>query len=269
MKRIFDIQHFTRLFINEWMVNKKRVALNWAGMLGIPLLYFSLFASMGDTVSPSGTFMFFYTIILAFQAVMINMHYSDFTSKEKTQSLLLLPASQTEKYTAKFVCGIIIYPLIAIIYLYLMMQITVRYNEWAHVIFGKNQPSSEDWIRYLFDDKILILSLICIWFFSSSAFLWGALTFRKWSIVKTYLFWIVFSIVLFPLTGCIYALISGHFPQSYAPLLYIGEYVDTTSSDHFGYSLLNNYPYFLHWLGIFMGVFLMVISRIKFNEKTI
>ncbi len=267
MNMTFNIQRFTRLFINEWLINKKKLALFWGGMVAFPALFFMLTAVSKTAVISILGFSFFFTLVMIFQALIISVHYHDLTSKNQTQSLLLLPASQTEKFMAKFINCAVIFPLLALCYIWIMMQVTDLYNDWAKLTFNLGKPEN-DWLRQIVEFDMIWISLICAWIFNIAIFLWGAHTFKKWIIVKTFLFWLIFTLLLIPITGCIYALMSGHFPKVYIPFI-INDQVGPDYNWNFSYSVLFQNPFLYHWISVIISLLLIIIARVKYNEKTV
>ncbi len=105
--------------------------------------------------------------------------------------------------------------------------------------------------------------ILIVWFFVSSVYYWGAMTFKKYACLKAVLCWIIFMLLLVPVFYCIVSLIFGQVPVFYFP--FAGMRFEGLQE----IIILSYYPYLLFRVGVFVSIALLIISRVKFNEKTI
>ncbi len=265
MNTSFDIHRFCKLFANEWRINGKWIGLLWGGLSGLLIIFFLVAASWKNQIYNELIFMVTFLLVLVFHGLIVSIHFGDFTSKSRAQAQLLLPASKTETFFSKFIITHLIYPALAILFIYIVLHVANAYNHWIVRVLGEGTVfNNGNWIPSILQDGFFVLSCACIWLCAASALLWGSFTFKKLAMVKTFLFWFILFLLLIPVIGFLYFIMSGYYPEYYAPFFIIQE-----RNPSVYYSLIDKYPYFLHWLGLFISISLIIISRVKYNEKTI
>ncbi len=263
----FNMPRLGKLISNEYYVNNKKILLGLGMMLGIALAYFGIAAVSRVHAGTNFTSTLFFLLILIFQGIMINTCFSEFSSKPKTQTFLLIPASKLEKFVAKFSYCMVIFPLIFLLYHFLVVEMSFIYNGWATKVFHLTDVSGRDGASL---ERIYrmesVTTMVTVWFFAASAFLCGAQYFKKRSHTKTVLIVLAFIILCVVIIRPFYLLASGHMPTMSVPFLYIGEFID---GKIYSSSFIDVYHYAIHWLGLFVSLYLIVVSWVKFNEKTV
>ena len=269
MNTTFNFSRFLKILSNEWRLNLKKMLLFWGGMIVITILYFALFWYVQkDIISKETTFRLVFFLMCILQGFYLQNYYHEFSSKTKTQALLLLPVSRNETFWAKFLLGVILYLVIASAYLFIVVKWNGIHNDWMMEL--KKIPL-DDWrfrhrdyqsYQTLSFELTAKLIYFLIGLFSTSAYLFGMMTFKKWAAFKSLVFWLMVVMGLVWVTCSIYALFTGVWPKTAIPGLII--VLDTADCATF-----HMYPELLYGLGIFICLALIVIARIKYNEKTI
>lgn len=266
MNTTFNFSRFLKVLSNEWRLNLKKRLLFWGGMISITILYFvALRIGDKDFVPKNTTFILLFFVMCIMQGFYLQTYFREFSSKTKTQALLLLPASRTETFWAKFIPGVLLYVLLFSAYLFIVIKGNGIYNDWLKELY--DFPAT-DWRYQHFEGyQTLIVSkpiLFLIWLFSASAYLFGILLFKKFAVLKSLIFWFGIVMGLILLTYVVYALFTGVWPHIAIPGLLIFDKKDNT-----GCVIVQMYPELLYGLGLFICLALICISRIKYNEKTI
>ncbi len=266
MNITFNFNRFTKLFANEWLLNARKIMFFWTAMIGLAVLYFGMCAMTASLAYASDTLIFSYFLVLVFQGFIISIHFNEFSSKTKTQVLLLQPASQTETFMAKFVITMVVYPILALFYIYFVVEMAEIYTHWAVIAFEKQEAFSYYYRAHWSLSDLTEYELwmyLSGWLFAASAFLSGVTIFKKMYMIKTYVVWILFLFLLIPVTRYFYFFVSWELPEIYVPLLAIGV------KDENDFSLVETYPYFPCFLSLLVSIFLILIARVKYNEKII
>jgi hypothetical protein len=272
----FSLKRFFRFFLNNYRLNNKKDLLFLGGMFVFAGIYFALFRLVKEPIDLIGTIFILLVSFLIIQGVYTCMFFGEFSSKKRTMQLLTLPVSNAEAFWSKFLSCFVVFPLIFILFSILVLQISIEYNEWYMTnIAGQFLPDflpmreiREIWDnRSHFDSGGLASLFYLVPFFISISFLWGAMTFKKYAFIKSLIFWFLFIISLWPLTIFIYFLISGHFTPLCIPFLIIRE--EGFGSSGIDVPFIFLYPNLFKYAISFVSLFLIVISRVKFNEKTI
>ena len=259
----FNGSRFGKLISNEFHVNFKKMAIMLGIMLVLPVVYFTLMSVMGSRADFQSTSLIFFLVILIFQGYITNICFSEFSTKPRTSSFLLVPASGLEKYMVKCLYCIIIFPLIFLIYHYLVVKFSLIYN---------TDSGSFDLQRWNAgkENKEVLLSMLSTWFLAATAYFCGAQFFKKRSETKTFLIGMAILILSMILTPLFYFLVSGHWPSGNFPFMYIAERImvneERRTLTHF---FLETDNYMQHWFTLFVSLYFMVISWFKFNEKTV
>ena len=271
MNTTFNFSRFLKVLRNEWRLNLKKMLLFWGGMIVISVLYFLAYRiGDRDIINKTETFVLLFFMMCILQGFYLQNYFHEFSSKTKTQALLLLPASRNETFWAKFLLGIILYLVIFSVYIFLVIKWNGIYNDWVKEI---TNWSLDDW-RYqrfescqtlAFDSQIKLIFLLA-WLFSASAYLVGILLFKKHPVLKFLVLWFIVVTGLLLLTYGVYALFTGVLPQIAIP----GIVIETKTVVGSNYcAIIQMYPELLYGLGIFICLALIAISRVKYNEKTI
>ncbi len=258
MNIAFNFKRFLKLYLNEWLVNGKKIFFFWLSLISLAFFFFGMCALNETTFNLNGLFVMVYIVLLIFQGIIISIHFGEFTSKTKTQAWLLQPASQNETFMAKTMITMVIYPVMAIIFMQVFLHAAHFYNVWAakaFELYSNLSKISIEWYQ--------ISLFLFIWLFVASAFLSGVTIFRKLYMIKVFLVLLLYILLLMPITRFFYFFVSGDFPETYIPFISISE----KNGSYF--SLEELYPYFYHCILFIMSVFMLVIARVKYNEKTI
>ena len=265
MNTTFNFSRFLKVLSNEWRLNLKKMLLFWGCMIIIAILYFAFLRMVEDAIPKTVTFGLSFFIMCILQGFYLQIYYSEFSSKTKTQALFLLPASRNETFWAKFLLGVILYLVLFSAYIFIALKWNEVFNDWIKELKGADYRYSEHYQKFtisLMEKLIFFL----VWLFSASAYLFGNLTFKKLAAFKSLALWfaIVWGLVL---TTCIvYFLFADVWPSYAIPGIGIGV---KGSADGKFCTLSQMYPELLYGLGIFICLALIFISRIKYNEKTI
>ena len=273
MDTTFNFTRFLKVLSNEWRLNLKKILLFWGAILIVTVIFFAFLRYVEpDIVQKKSTLALSLWMMCLLQGFYIQIYYREFSSKTKTQALLLLPASRNETFWAKFLLGIILYSILFFVYMFIVIKWTGIHNEWIKAV----KPFPEyDWRWTYFENyqtlmlnllEKLVCFLICL--FSASAYLFGNMCFKKQPAFKSLALWFIIIMGLVLITCIIYASFTGVWPSVAMPGITI---VITTTIDKYGYgcSIAQIYPELLYGLGIFICLALIFISRIKYNEKTI
>lgn len=268
MNTTFDIQRFWKLVCNEYHVQLKKSLLMMGFLLGIPVIYFGIGGINHDLISLGSTFALFFCVILIFQGLITSVYFSEFSSKPRSISFLLTPASKIEKFAAKSLYCLVVFPALFACYCWLVLELNIIYNLWLCDTL-ELQYKDPDFqrhffdLRYSFPDIKTMSHLISVWFFAVASFLCGAQVFKKLVHIKTFLIFFVFMFLMTFLTKLLYYFASGHSAYIYVPFFFISE------KSVGNYSFIDDFPYFIQCLLIFTGLYLIVVSWFKFNEKTV
>ncbi|MDR3062495.1 MAG: hypothetical protein LBU57_10390 [Dysgonamonadaceae bacterium] len=236
-------------------------------LLGIVAIYFGINAIGQSQVDLISTAFLLGLVILVFQGLITNIYFSELSSKPQTLSMLLLPASKLEKFTTKSLYCLVIFPIIFALYYWLVLNLTVAYNSWASDVFNLPDRNVVDLmsLNSVFSNKNDILfTAVSIWFFAATLFICGVQMFKKSAHIKIFLVYIAFMFLAAYLTKFFYFLISGHSSDTVVfPFLFI------TEKGGGSYSLVDDFSFYPQYLCIFIGLYLLVVSWFKFNEKTV
>ncbi len=262
MDTSFNISRLGKLITIEYYMNSKKILLTLGMLLGICVFYFGIAAVSRSHMDVQFTSTFFFLLLLVFQGYITNICFSEFSSKPKTISLLLVPASNLEKFMAKSVYCMLVFPLIFLLYYLFVMNMGAIYNSWITNTFHLNGSSLEGGlgIAQLYSSIMLIW-----WFFTAACFLCGAQFFKKRAHTKTFLVVIASFILIAVLVKPIYFLVSGNEGMG-IPFLFLAEQID---NKFYSYSFVDEYRYIGHCLTLFVSLYLVVIAWVKFNEKTV
>ena len=267
MTTTFNFSRFLKILSNEWRLTGKKVLLFWGVMIITAILHFAFLRHTEVMIPKSKTFGYSFFFMLILQGFYLRNYYREFSSKTKTQGLLLLPASRNEMFWAKFISGIILYAILFSVYIFIVLKWNGIHNEWIKEL---KTPFLDDWRYRNFDryyqtitiDFVTFLLIFLEWLFSVSAYLFGIMTFKKSAAFKSIVFWFIIVMGSMLITHIIYVLFTGVWPFFAFPgyIIVSGE----AECD-----MIQMYPELLYGIGIFICLALIFISRIKYNEKTI
>ncbi len=268
MNNNFNIQRFGKFLLNEWKCNALKVASLWVVLTFIAILYFCFWAFVEKNPMRANNGLTFFMVFICpiSLAFSIIIFYGETGSKKRTQSLLLLPASIPEKFWSKFLWGIITHFFLFSIYMVCIMLFADMYNQW----FLNTHPEKVSiwmgpmmsWSNIIMTDELFLPLVVNYLLLLTSILLWGANTFRKFSIPLTVVVFAGFVFLSMGILSLFYVIISGCFPDSIFPFLAIDE------EGHY-YMITSAYPHLGIGLNILACIWLIVISRVKFNEKTV
>lgn len=231
-------------------------------------LYFIFNITLGEKIDVFGTFLLLLFAFWIIQGLYTGVVFGEFSSKARTQQLLVLPALKAEIFWSKFLSSFVVFPVFYVLYALLVLKLGIEYNKW--IAYATDYP--EEYIRYHtlqefwnsneFNEKIINQAFVFLTVFFASCVLWGVMTFKKLAFLKSVAYW--FFVILFSWFALIfiYFIISGNYTWSCFPFVVIEE--DRGAAEIFEW-----YPNLVWIILSAISLILIVISRIKFNEKTI
>ena len=279
MNTTFNFNRFWKVMCNEWRLTWKSVLLFWGVLVAITSATVVLFIiiSQGVLINRTAVMLSFFAILCLLQGFYLQFYFREFSSKTKTQALFLMPASQNETFWAKFSLGAIFYLLTTFVFIAIVVFFSGIVNEWLW-----NNGVSEFWINALsesgqpalYAESFLanqqeviiyaknILTFIAMWLIFVSGFLFGLFLFKKNAILKSFVFWTAVTVVLGYFICAVYFLFTGTFPAfaSLGVIMFGGNE---------SVCLNTMYPKLSLAVQAFIGLALIAISRVKYNEKTI
>ena len=264
MNTTFNLSRFLKVLSNEWRLNSKKMLLFWGGLVILTVIYFVYFRYVDRSIVPEEatlTLLFCFACIL--QGFYLQFYFPEFTSKTKTQALLLLPASRTETFWAKFFLGVILYLALFSVFSFITFKWNGIHNEWIKELTGSTYRSG---FRKIFVLEVKLVVFL-VWLFSASAYLFGTLLFKKFAAIKSLALWFTVIMGLVLITCIIAVLFFGVWPSFAVPG--IGISFSNKEAIDGEFMLIQMYPKLLYGLGLFICLALIGISRIKYNEKTI
>jgi len=269
-----NFSRFLKVLSNEWRLNLKKMLLFWGGIFIITVLYFALLWITESMIMKSLAFGFSFFFLCILQGFYLQNYFHEFSSKTKTQALLLLPASRNETFWAKFTLGVILYILLALAYTFIVLKWAGIHNDWMREM-QEMQGLSNDWLVNNFENLYQTLTidlgtklvLFLVWLFSASAYLFGNILFKKRPTFKTLAFWFIVGIGLWLVTRIVYFLFTGVWPTfAFSGIAIV---INPTYCNSIECVIYEMYPEFWYGFGVFICLALIFISRIKYNEKTI
>ena len=263
MDMSFNSSRFGKLVSNEFQVNSRKMAIMLGIMLMLPVVFFTLMSFRDIRAGNEFTSIIFFLFILIFQGYITNICFSDFSTKPRTSSFILIPASGLEKYMVKFLFCMIIFPLIFLLYHYLVVGFNSIYDT------ASGSFDMYNWNCYT-GEKETILVMLSMWFFTATAYFCGAQFFKKRSETKTFLVLMSVFVLFLILTPLFYFIVSGHWSGGSFPFLVISETMMVNEKrELFVHFFMETSNYTLHWFALFVSLYFIVISWFKFNEKTV
>ena len=270
MNTTFNFNRFWKVMCNEWSLTWKKVLVFWVFLAMFPLGYLTGFAvndSPSSLIDRNNFLIYPFLIACLLQGFYLQFYFREFSSKKKTQALLVLPASQNETFWAKFLLGVILYLLIGffLISTFLILGGLLNERAWTN---GLSELHTEDYflstqgLIFLANGIWSILGFISGWLVIAAGFLFGLLIFKKNAILQTFAFWTAVIIVLGFFICSVYFLFTGTFP------LFATLGVIWFSSSN-AIPVFHLYPKLEFIFYGFIGLALIAICRVKYNEKTI
>jgi hypothetical protein len=270
MNTTFNFSRFLKVLSNEWCLNRKKMLLFWGGIIAIGVLYFSFHRFfIPNMIFVDSTFWVTLFLMCILQGFYLQIYFRDFSSKKMTQTLLLLPASRNETFWAKFLLGVVLYAVIFCVFIFIAVKATETHNIW---IKKMNYFESNRWEIQNFD-RIQTLTIkgwglllsSFVWLFSASFYLLGILIFRKIAVLKTFALAFIAIMGAVLTTFFVYFLFTGVIAQ----LAFPGIVIWTDIQNIIGCDIVRMYPVLMFCFGIFVSLALILIARMKYNEKTI
>ncbi|MDR0233085.1 MAG: hypothetical protein LBI82_13375 [Dysgonamonadaceae bacterium] len=268
MNTTFNFSRFLKVLSNEWQLNFKKILLFWSGIIIMTVIYFAIARYIEEMTPKYETFcsLFFFTCVL--QGFYLQFYFREFSSKNKTQALLLLPASRNETFWAKFLLGVVLYVIVFSAFIFIAIKWNGIQNDWIKGL--KNISLSEaEYKDYQTIDlnSTTKFALSLVWLFSISIYLFGVTLFKKQPILKTWGLWFIIAMGLLLVTRVVFLLFTGIW-TSHAMF---GGVISVKSGLRlkYGCDISEIYPEFLFGFIIFICLALILISRVKYNEKTI
>ena len=283
MNTIFNFSRFLKILSIEWRLNIKKMLLFWGCMIIIAVIFFAVFRFVDpQMINKDSTFLLFFFLMCILQGFYIQIYFREFSSKTKTQALLLLPASRNETFWAKFLLGVILYLILFSALIFITLKWNEMHNAWIKEFkyFPENDwrySHFEEFQRFRFA-LMEILIFFLVWIFSVSAYLFGIMSFKKLAAFKSLALWFIVIVGLCWITAVVYALFTGVLQISTFPGMHIGTNIccDQYLANYqifWGGSeycaIYKMYPELLYGIGLFICLALIFISRIKYNEKTV
>lgn len=265
MKIQFRPGYFFRLIKNNYQLNYKKDLLFIGGLIALAGLYIGIFRFSEDKIHLENVIILLFFAFCILLGAYISMVFGDFSSGKKTRQLLLLPATHAEIFWSKFLISCIIFPVFFCLFSALVLKLCINYNIWLGNYQGKDYYSEFSTLRELWSCRFVYKTLPVFIYISivvASCFLYGRMVFRKYAFIKTLVSWFLFFISLWLFTMLVYFLISGNLTPYSIPFFVI-EYNKVPAP------FIEWYPDLIKYVSVFFSISLIIISRIKFNEKTI
>ncbi len=268
MNNTFSFKRFFNVLGNECRLNNKKALLFWGGIIIIFILFCSLFYSDNKMIPRYFFLLLSFSQMCILQGFYLQFYYNEFTSKNKTQSLLLLPASGSEVFWAKFLLGFVVYPVIFSLLIFFSLKLIGDYNDGILSQIDNMAKRNDQYTYYqvLPVDIFIKLIFLLVWLFSASAYLFGIMLFKKLAVFKSLILWFVVVVGLILVTRVVYVIFTGDWPNTAIPGFVIGGGSNKRNEVCLLYRM---YPEALYCLGIFICLALVFISKVKYNEKTI
>ena len=278
MNTTFNFNRFWKVMCNEWFLTRKKILLFWgvAVVIAFGLTALVALSGQGSLIDRNVLLIFCFVAMCLLQGWYLQYYFREFSSKKKTQALFLLPASQSETFWAKFSLGAVLYFLISLVFISAFLLFCGMLNEWLW-----NNGLSEFWVNALSESDVtaeehfanrqtllilavdgIILQFSTVWLLVMSGFLFGLLLFKKNAVLKSFLFWTAVIIIGGYFICFVYFLFTGVFPN----FAILGM---TSFDSSKSVSMFHIYPNLSIIMYAFIGLALIAISRVKFNEKTI
>ena len=269
MNTSFNFNRFLQVLSNEWCLNLKKILFFWGGILVISILYFSFFAVLVKDVVPKDvTFGWAFFVMFIMQGFYLQNYFYEFSSKKRTQALLLLPASRNETFWAKFLLSVVLYFVIFFAYIFILLKWNEIQNSW---IMETRDFHPDKWRHRSFESyQTFTITLwvglwyFFLWLFSASAYLLGCMSFKKLAALKSIVCCFAIIIALQMITYIIYFLFTGVWPLWAFP----GVGITLNRSGTLN-NITDMFPILQYGFFIFICLALILISRVKYNEKTI
>ena len=270
MNTTFNFNRFLKVLSNEWVLNWKKVVPLWGSIISISSALLVLqFYYAEDLINRINIFVLSFIIGSIIQGFYLQYYFSEFSSKKKTQALLLLPASRNETFWAKFTLGVVLYVIIAFCFTVALLEVSKIMNVWLwengvsekHTAYYLAQH--QDLINLEDTNALLFIAMLCLlWMFSVAVFLLGVVIFKKNAILKSFVFGVAIIAGFGYLVCTVYFLFTGVFPQFAIPgVIWIG--------NNENIQLYTMYPNLFIGAILFIVIALFAIARVKYNEKTI
>jgi len=270
MNTTFNFSRFLKVLSNEWSLNLKKILLFWSAIIIMTVIYFAIFRYGYGTPRVMPKFMtfsllFFFACLL--QGFYLQFYFHEFSSKNKTQALLLLPASRNETFWAKSLLGVVPYVIIFSTFIFIALKWNGIQNDWAREFNLNEYEYYQDHLEMNMDlTTKFILSLV--WLFLISIYLFGITLFKKQPVLKTWGLWFIIGISSSLITRVVFLLFTGTWASK---ANFGGEISIKSGYEHQNYecNISEIYPEFTFGFIIFICLALIFISRVKYNEKTI
>lgn len=214
MNQVFSFNRFKLLVLMHWAHNKKRYGLSVLAFMGLLIVFF-LFSILtaddggrSEDVQKIRYFLPLY-VVGTFYA---SQYFQDLGSRTKASNFLLIPASTFEKLLCSLMYTVVLFIAVFTAVYYLVDILMLAFS---NEVVSNDKQLEQDPITnvfkggfFMFREELKINGLL---FFLSvqSAFLLGAVYFKKYSFIKTIISGFVAYFLLF---GVIYILYHPLFP---------------------------------------------------------
>ena len=277
MKTGISISRIGWLFRKDLCLNYKKYLLIIGSMFALMVITFVIMALLKEKFRYETVFAFCFIGIMVFQGIFNTTEWHEFTSRGKTVSILTLPVNRSEVFIQKFISCFIIFPILCCLYMWVTLELAEVYNNF---IMSQNQrfeildvsgapimhreiPTMHSEIGHLLN-YFTPTMIFFVWIFISSAFLWGALRFNKYTFLKTFSFWAIAMFLTWPLAILLRLIITGEYSYEIIPLVAYFNVNEQSSFD-----IVTVFPNFYFYLSGFISLVLICISYVQFKDKTI
>ncbi len=176
MRKIdFSLSRVGRLMLMDARFWVRPLLVGAAGV-GIPVILLSLLAAFSDPGSRFHTGMYAWLLGLG-GLVFTSRAFLELRHPLSTQHYLLIPASMEEKFAARYLITSLGYVIASFIFYQLLQLLSEGINQW---LLGRTNP-------LFFPDRWEHLQILAVYLGFQSLYFAGAVYFRKYSLIKTWL----------------------------------------------------------------------------------
>ena len=256
----FNFSRFIQFFSNEWKMNVKQYGLLW-GALALTAVVFCILNRENAFGIELDAWMFWSVVPLfvVAQGFNISIQLEAFSSKRKKMAQLLQPVSQAEFLTTKMIGGFILFPLLYIVYIWVVAALISRYNLANYngiAISGRTLDT------FAFCDKT-VWYVVRLWPCATAIYWTGAFYFGRIAAVKSMLAVVALYALLTGFSYVLLGLCFGFCSGVQMPLFsYYIRSVGVWDANHV-------LPNFIEATLLLGSVLWVAISVVKYREKTL
>jgi hypothetical protein len=202
------------LVLNHWAENRKRYGLSVLALIGLLIAWFLFILLMAENrrIPLDAQNLTYFFTLFALGGFYANQQFRDLGSRAKGSNFLLLPASTFEKLLVSLLYAVLLFFIVvtATFYLADILMVTI-----ANSFSLTDDPALKTYVVNVFDFIVLKFTegfefnLLVLFFVVQSVFLLGAVHFKKYSFLKTFITGFVSYLLLFSLAFFIYRQLPG------------------------------------------------------------